>query len=202
MSLEISSKMKTNVVTCIHLALAKFPQVRQIWTYAGFPDHNDCRCCDYMITIEGIAREQQVELGDEIKAWHIAHADDLGVNYIIWNRRIWRRVGNGHGPARQSTAYYGPKPHTDHVHVEYDNRKPTAPGPVKYLPPYWVDPAAVDTWLWGVRVRDGKNVKKRKPGFKITTGVAIAGPQLVTAAGYAYDLAYLTTTDPKENPAA
>lgn len=86
--------------------------IPNVWGISKYPDHNTRRCVDYMC---GKAA------GDKIAQYHIANADRMQVVYIIWNRRIWRREGNSHGPARTWTPYYGDKPHTDHVHVEYES---------------------------------------------------------------------------------
>jgi hypothetical protein len=72
-----------------------------------------------------------------------------------------------------------------------------APPPPR-LPTYYVDPEKVSTVLLGHRGDD--TPKERPPGFAITTGEVIVkddGRQwLVTDAGWAYDLAYLTTVEP------
>ncbi|WP_459963799.1 M23 family metallopeptidase [Nocardia sp. IFM 10818] len=60
--------------------------------------------------------------GDAIAAWVTAHADDLGVKYVIWWGRIWQRPGMGQ-PGQWSD-YVHPNgedsdtaAHRDHVHV-------------------------------------------------------------------------------------
>jgi hypothetical protein len=59
----------------------------------------------------GRALDVMTTAGAPIADWLLANAATLGVQLIIWDRRIWR-VGRGVGP------YGGPNPHTDHVHVE------------------------------------------------------------------------------------
>lgn len=58
--------------------------------------------------------------GDAIAAYAIANAKRLGITYVIWHRRIWQ---NG-----RWSAYSGPSPHTDHVHLSFQSTKP-AGGP-------------------------------------------------------------------------
>lgn len=54
---------------------------------------------------------QQRAVMERFVAWLIAHANELGVQYIIWNRRSWH-CSKGWRP------YTGVSPHTDHAHVE------------------------------------------------------------------------------------
>ena len=56
-------------------------------------------------------------LGDEIVAYHLAHWDELGVEYIIWQQRMlsspggsWTRMENRGSPTAN---------HMDHPHVNY-----------------------------------------------------------------------------------
>lgn len=76
--------------------------------------------------------------------------------------------------------------------------KPVEPVPA-YLPIHYVDPAKVSTFLLGHKGDEPK--KQREPGYAITTGVSIVkdGDRswLVTEAGWAYDLDFLTTTKPE-----
>jgi hypothetical protein len=52
-----------------------------------------------------------VAKGNLVANWTIQNAARLGVTYIIWNRRIWQ---DG-----KWSAYSGPSPHTDHVHISF-----------------------------------------------------------------------------------
>lgn len=52
-----------------------------------------------------------VAKGNLVANWTVQNAARLGVTYIIWNRRIWQ---NG-----KWSAYSGPSPHTDHVHISF-----------------------------------------------------------------------------------
>ena len=56
-------------------------------------------------------------LGDAIAQYHIAHWDELGVEYIIWQQRMlsspggsWKTMENRGSPTAN---------HMDHVHVNY-----------------------------------------------------------------------------------
>lgn len=50
--------------------------------------------------------------GDEAANWFVEHAQEIGVQLVIWDRSVWR--GNG----TNESAYGGPHPHDDHLHVE------------------------------------------------------------------------------------
>ena len=53
--------------------------------------------------------------GDKVANWLVVHAQQIGVQLIIWDRSIWRANGTNAG------AYGGPHPHDDHIHVELTN---------------------------------------------------------------------------------
>ena len=138
--LEISPLIKPNAEACCREILRTFTWIYQIYTYQTTPDHNNCRCIDYMMYANKA-------LGDTIAPYHIKNADRLGVVRIIWNRGHWRRESAGAGkPARTWTRYTGDNPHTDHVHVEYNSKTYEAPPP----PPKQEDdlPEPKDVWNW------------------------------------------------------
>jgi LysM repeat protein len=65
---------------------------------------------DYMVL-------NDAALGDAIVAYHLAHWDELGVEYVIWQQRIltsptgaWKQMADRGSPTQN---------HMDHVHVNY-----------------------------------------------------------------------------------
>ncbi len=80
----------------------------------GTSEHYDGRALDWMVNA---AIPAQRAAGDAFAAWisagNGANARRLGVQYVIWNARMWR----AYAPQRGWTAYSGSNPHTDHVHV-------------------------------------------------------------------------------------
>lgn len=101
--------------------IQKFPGVSSIGGQSCRPNtantaqtsiHGIGRALDIMIPMSGGAADNTV--GDEIANWLISHAQELGIQYLIWDRTDfspWKtsnRVG----------AYPGPNPHIDHIHVE------------------------------------------------------------------------------------
>lgn len=170
--LAISSKMHSNARHVIEEVLKQFPEIVQIWTYANFPDHNNCRCCDFMITIPGIPRDKQIELGNAIADYLKKNAKRLGVNGIIWNRRVmgFPHVDNPpyRGPWGVWRPYGGPKPHTDHVHMEVDDRiyQPPTGFPTYVVDAHKFDPNNHDPQLARVDSKTGKTIAWVKPGYQ------------------------------------
>ena len=72
--------------------------------------HGTGRALDVFIPqVSGSADNGQ---GDKVANWLVMHAQQIGVQLVIWDRSIWRANGTNDG------AYGGPNPHTDHIHVE------------------------------------------------------------------------------------
>lgn len=79
-------------------------------------DHGDGRACDFMMSANGgRPSEANRQLGTQIAEYAIANADRLGIDYVIWEQRIWHtgnrqwRHMNDRGNLTQN--------HFDHVHV-------------------------------------------------------------------------------------
>lgn len=84
-------------------------------------EHGEGRALDWMnnaYTSDGLA------LGNAITRWLAAPdaegrpgamARRFGINYIIWNRQMWRAYDPGRGWA----PYSGVSPHTDHIHLSF-----------------------------------------------------------------------------------
>lgn len=84
-------------------------------------EHGEGRALDWMVnaySADGLA------LGNAITRWLSAPdsqgrpgamARRFGINYIIWNRQMWR----AYDPARGWAAYTGSSPHTDHIHISF-----------------------------------------------------------------------------------
>lgn len=85
-----------------------------------FPDHPSGHALDFMIS--------SMSQGDAIAAEHIAHAQALGVKYLIWNRRTWNASRGTWAPYTSTS-----NPHTDHVHVTYNNTPGTGSGALSAL---------------------------------------------------------------------
>ncbi|MQY04844.1 coiled-coil domain-containing protein [Actinomadura macrotermitis] len=83
---------------------------------ADAQDHALGRACDFMESSGGsmptAARQQN---GDQVAAYAIAHADELGIKYVIWKQRIYTM----HSPGWRSMEDRGgiTANHYDHVHI-------------------------------------------------------------------------------------
>jgi uncharacterized protein (TIGR03382 family) len=75
--------------------------------------HATGRALDVMIPTSGGAADN--DLGDPIGTWLIEHAEEIGIQYIIWDRWTW---GAHRAAGSKERAYGGAHPHHDHLHVE------------------------------------------------------------------------------------
>lgn len=75
--------------------------------------HGTGRALDLMIPKKGGGADSA--RGDIIANWLVMNAQRIGVQLIIWNRTVWRANGTN------ASAYSGPHPHDDHIHVEVTN---------------------------------------------------------------------------------
>jgi hypothetical protein len=57
--------------------------------------------------------------GNQLLQYGISHAKELGIHYLIYNRKIYEAKNDF-----QPRTYTGPSPHTDHVHISFN----AAPG--------------------------------------------------------------------------
>lgn len=76
-------------------------------------EHPKGRACDWSLQKSGFseARNDDMRLyGNNLAAFLVRNAEQLGILYVIWFRQIWF-------PATGWQSYSGDSPHTDHVHV-------------------------------------------------------------------------------------
>jgi len=80
-----------------------------------FPDHPSGHALDFMIT----SKSQ----GQAIADYLVNNASALGVKYVIWNHQVWEASGK---PVAGWHAYTSTSnPHTDHVHVTFNDQPGT-----------------------------------------------------------------------------
>jgi hypothetical protein len=72
--------------------------------------HGTGRALD--VFIPKIGKAPDAAQGDRVANWLVTHAQEIGVQLIIWDRSIWRANGTN------ASLYGGPSPHDDHLHVE------------------------------------------------------------------------------------
>ena len=85
-------------------------------------EHGEGRALDWMINA---SNPDQLALANALTRWLVAPdaqgrpgamARRFGINYIIWNRHMWKAWA----PERGWTNYYGVSPHTDHIHFSFN----------------------------------------------------------------------------------
>lgn len=101
---------------------ANFPQISHIGGYscrsingdgAQMSVHATGRALD--IHIPTHVGEADNDLGDPLGHWLIEHAEEIGIQYIIWDLWTW----NASRPrGSKERAYGGAHPHHDHLHIE------------------------------------------------------------------------------------
>lgn len=76
-------------------------------------EHPKGRACDWSLQKRGFAAAHNRDMrryGNDLMAFLVRNADELGILYVIWFRQIWF-------PATGWKSYSGASAHTDHVHV-------------------------------------------------------------------------------------
>ncbi len=101
----------------------RFPQIRGAGGFdccrqntgntAYLSVHSIGRAID--LTIRQINGDADNTAGDEVANWLVEHAQDIGVQLVVWDRASWNA---GRAPGGRLNPYTGPIPHTDHIHVE------------------------------------------------------------------------------------
>jgi len=74
--------------------------------------HGTGRALDVMIP--KIGGDADNTKGDKVAHWLVMHAQEIGVQLIIWDRMAWNPSRKG----EKFNPYTGPIPHIDHLHVE------------------------------------------------------------------------------------
>ena len=79
-------------------------------------EHYDSRAMDWMLSVNN---PTQRAIANSVTAWLSANqgamARRFGIEYLIWNHRIW----GVYAPERGWAPYTGSVPHTDHVHFSF-----------------------------------------------------------------------------------
>lgn len=79
--------------------------------------HGDGRAIDLMIapdTSVSYPSNADNDRGDEVAAWLVTHAEEIGFSYLIWDRGSW----GAHRSGTKYSYYTGTHPHNDHLHIE------------------------------------------------------------------------------------
>ncbi|GAA1590583.1 hypothetical protein GCM10009828_014110 [Actinoplanes couchii] len=78
-------------------------------------EHPKGRACDWSLQKSGfssasLSDTKKMKYGNNLTAFLVRNADELGIYYVIWYKQIWF-------PASGWKSYHGVSDHTDHVHV-------------------------------------------------------------------------------------
>jgi hypothetical protein len=76
-------------------------------------EHPKGRACDWSLQKSGFSsahNDKMMKYGNDLMAFLVRNADELGIYYVIWYKKIWF-------PASGWKTYHGVSDHTDHVHV-------------------------------------------------------------------------------------
>jgi uncharacterized protein YgiM (DUF1202 family) len=109
--------LKPNAIKVHRAMRARFPQIS---VYGGvrpsvIPDHEQGRALDAMIPNYQSASGKA--LGYEVAAWAKANARSLGINYVIWNQRIWNITRDSEGWRYMADRGSDSANHKNHVHI-------------------------------------------------------------------------------------
>jgi len=122
-------RAKPGVVAFGNLLAATWPKrstvgISRACSVGGTSEHKEGRALDWMVSAGDAADRRKV---DNMMEWLLAtdrhgnayaKARRLGIQYMIWNRRIWRAYSADSG----WQPYTGSVPHTDHVHFSFSCR--------------------------------------------------------------------------------
>ena len=106
-----------NAIKLHRAARLAFPQIT---TYYGvrrdsIPDHPSGRALDLMIP--GYTTAAGRALGAELAAWARVNAKELGINYVIWDQRIWNIQRDAEGWRYMADRGGDSANHKNHVHI-------------------------------------------------------------------------------------
>ncbi len=105
---EVERGLKPDTVLVHRAVCAQFPQITSYGGLRGDGEHGQGLALDIMVGSE---------LGDEVAAWLQANHAALGIEYLIWEQRIWQVARASDGWSMMSDRGSATANHYDHVHV-------------------------------------------------------------------------------------
>lgn len=147
-------------------------------------DHGSGKAVDFMVA--DYASSQGVATGDAWAAWLIEHHAELGINYVIWNVKIWvaSKADQGWQPySHPSGATDDNNLHKNHVHVSVHGNAGTGFATGGEVVGGWAFPAkpgAVVTSVYGYRFHPVQGIWKQHQGTDFASAV---GDPIYAAAG-------------------
>lgn len=107
-----------------------------ITTVGGYREHGSVKNSDHPkgLALDFMTNNQNT--GNAIRDYAIQHAGQLGVHYVIYNRKIYTSENEW-----QPRDYDGPSPHTDHVHISFNDKAGTG-ATTETTQVGWTDPSS------------------------------------------------------------
>lgn len=114
---SVERGLTPNAIKVHRAARVAFPQIT---TYYGvrpdsIPDHPSGRALDLMIPSYRSAGGRA--LGQDVADWARTNAQQLGIQYVIWNQRIWNVQRDTEGWRPMANRGGDSANHKDHVHI-------------------------------------------------------------------------------------
>ncbi len=109
--------LKPNAVKTHRAAVKKFPKIKTVHGVrpGANSDHSSGRALDLMIPNYKSASGKK--LGRGVSAWAKANAKSLGVDYVIWDQRIWSVARSREGWRAMANRGSDSANHKNHVHI-------------------------------------------------------------------------------------
>ncbi len=116
-SRAVENGLKPNAIKTYRAAIARFPQITTVYgvRQSATPDHPAGRAIDLMIPNYKSAAGRQ--LGTDVAAWARTNAKSLGINYVIYDQRIWNVARDQDGWRYMAGRGNDSANHKDHVHI-------------------------------------------------------------------------------------
>lgn len=115
--------LQRDTIAARRVLSAAFPFLQDIGGYRQdeLQWHPSGRALDAMIPGGATGTPQGVAIGDQIASYVLQNADELGVENVIWNDKIYQRGQNGAWAASdyQAAANTVTERHMDHVHIQF-----------------------------------------------------------------------------------
>jgi hypothetical protein len=109
--------LKPNAIKVHRAARKAFPRIVTYYTVRAdpIPDHPSGRALDLMIP--NYKSSSGMALGGDVAKWARRNAKSLGIQYVIWNQRIWNIQRNGEGWRYMADRGGDSANHKNHVHI-------------------------------------------------------------------------------------
>jgi uncharacterized protein YgiM (DUF1202 family) len=113
----VEKGLKPNAIKVHRGVRATFPQITSIGGVRrdALPDHPSGRALDLMIP--NYKSTSGKALGEKVALWAKANARGLGINYVIWNQRIWNIERDKEGWRYMANRGGDSANHKNHVHI-------------------------------------------------------------------------------------